>query len=57
MVAQLQRDSYENCSDDDDIVSCECTKELFINCSYPALIKRVEEKYEALDGLDQEGVT
>ena len=31
VVAQFQRDSYENYGDDDDIISCEWTKELFIN--------------------------
>ena len=31
VVAQFQRDYYEYYSDDDDIISCEWTKELFIN--------------------------
>ena len=56
MVAQFQRDSCENCSDDENIISCEWTKEIFINSSDPALIKRVEEKYEALNGLYQGGM-
>ena len=56
VVNQFQRDSYENCSDDECIVSCEWTKEIFINFSYTYIIKRVEEKYEALDGLEQEGI-
>ena len=41
VVALFQRDSYENFKDDENSVSCEWTKELFINSSYPALIKRV----------------
>ena len=56
-VALYQKDSYENCADDEDIVSCEWTKELFVNSSSPALVKRIEEKYEALDGLAQGGIT
>ena len=56
MVAQFQRDSYKNCRDDEDIVSCEWTKELFVNSSDPAIIKRVEEKYEELNGLEQGGI-
>ena len=57
MVAQFQRDSYENCSDDEDIVSCEWTEEIFRKSSDTALIKRVEDNYEALDRLEQEGIT
>ena len=56
MVAQLQRDSYENFSDDEDIVSFEWTKEIFINYSDTAPIKRVEEKYESLVVIDQGGI-
>ena len=57
VVAQYHRDSYENFSDDDDIVSCEWTKELFMNSSYPALIKRVEEKYETMYGTEKGGLS
>ena len=57
MVAQSQRYSCENCSDDKDIVSCELTKEIFVNSSDPSLIKMVEEKNEALDRLEQVGIT
>ena len=56
MISQFQRDSYENFSDDEDIVSCEWTKDIFMNYSYPDLIKRVEDKYEAMDGLEQGGI-
>ena len=56
MVAQSQRYSYKICIEYEDIVSCEWMKELFINSSDPALIKRVEEKYEALNGLYQGGM-
>ena len=57
VVAQFQQDSYEACQDDEDIVSCEWTKELFTNSSDPALTKRVKEKYEALSSLQQGGIT
>ena len=57
VVAQFQRDSYENCSDDEDIVSCDYTKDLFVKSSYPTLVKRVEEKYEALDRLEKGWIT
>ena len=57
LIAQFHRDSYENCSDDEDIVSCEWTKELFIKSSYPTTIKRVEENYEALYGIEKGGMT
>ena len=57
LIAQFHRDSYENCSDDEDIVSCEWTKELFMNSSYPALIKRVEEKYETMYGTEKGGLS
>ena len=56
MSAQFQRDSFENCSDDKYIVSCDWTKEIFIKYSDAALIKRVEEKYEALNGIVQGGI-
>ena len=56
VVAQFQRGSYENCSDDEDIVSFEWKKELFVNSSYPALIKSFEEKYDALDRIYKGGV-
>ena len=57
VVSQSQKDSHENCSEDEDIVSCEWTKELFVNLSDPDLIKRVEEKYEALDGIEKGLIT
>ena len=57
VVSQFQRDSYENYSGDEDIVSCEWMKEIFINYSDPALIKRMYGKYEALGGLDKGGIT
>ena len=57
MVKQLQRDSYGNYNKNEYIISCEWTKELFLKSSYPALIKRVEEKYEALDGIEYGGIT
>ena len=55
VVTQFQRDSYDNYSDDEDITSCEWTKELFVDSSCLALIKRLEGKYEAMDGLEQGG--
>ena len=57
VVAQFQRYSYDNCNDDEDIVSYEWTKELFVNSSGPALIKRVGEEYEALYRLEKVGIT
>ena len=53
VVAQLQRDSYKNCSNAEEIVSCELTKELFVNSSDMSPIKRVEKKYEELYGLSK----
>ena len=32
-------------------------KELFVNSPYPDLIKMLKEKYEALDRIDQGGIT
>ena len=57
VVAQFQRDCYDNFSDDEDIISCEWTKDIFIKSPDTALIKRLYDKYEALNGLDQEGIT
>ena len=56
VVSHLQRNPYKNCNDDKEIVSCEWTKELFVISSDPALIKRLQEKYEALDGIQQGGI-
>ena len=42
VVSQFQRDSYENCNDDEEIVSCKWTKELFLKYLYTALINWVE---------------
>ena len=57
MVDQFQRYLYENCSYGEDIFSFEWTKEIFINYIDPALIKRVEDKHEALGRLEQGGIT
>ena len=57
MVAHFQRDSYNNFSDGEDIVSCQWRKELFVDSSDPALIRRVEEKYGEMDGIEQGGIT
>ena len=40
-VAQFQRYSYKNCSDNEDILSCEWTKDLFVNSPGPALVEMV----------------
>jgi hypothetical protein len=56
-VALFQQDSYKHCANDEDTVSCEWTRELFINSSSSALIKRIKEKYETLTGLQQGGIT
>ena len=42
LVSQFQRDPYKNCDDNEEIVICEWTKDLFIKSSDPALIKWVE---------------
>ena len=55
VLAQLQRDYYGNCNGNEDIVSCEWTKEIFMNSSDPDSIKRVLEKYEKLDGIQKGG--
>ena len=57
VATQFQSDFYANCIGNEDIVSCERTKDPFINSSDPALIKLVDEKYEALDGINQGGIT
>ena len=51
VVYQFQRDYCKNFNEDEDIVSCECTKEIFVKSSDTTLIKMVEVKYEALDGI------
>ena len=56
VVARFQRDSYNNFNDNEDNVSCEWTNEVFVNSLGLALIKRVEDKYESMDGLDQGGI-
>ena len=55
-ISQLQMYSYNNFSNNEDIVSCEWTKELFVNSSYLSLVKSMEDKYEALDGLEKGGI-
>ena len=57
VVAQFQRDSYDNVNDNEDIVSCDWRKELFVNSLDPALIEKVQDKYEALYGFEQGGIT
>ena len=57
VVAQSQRYSYANYNKDKDRISCDCTNERFLNSSDPTLIKKVKEKHEALDGLEQGGIT
>ena len=49
--------SYDNFNDNEDIVSCEWTKEFFVISSDPALNKRIEEKYEVLGGIEKRGIT
>ena len=56
MIDQFQRDSYENCSNDKDTVSCEWMKEIFVNNSDPALIKKVKGKYGNCTGLSKGGL-
>ena len=41
VVAQFQRDYYGNYSENEDIISCEWTNELFVNSLDPTLIKTV----------------
>ena len=57
VVAHPQRNSYNNCNDDEYIVSCEWKKEIFLNSLDTAIIKRVEDKYEDLDEIEQGGIT
>ena len=52
VVAQFYRNSYENCTDNEDIIGLEWMKELFVNYPDIALIKRVEDKYDVLDRLE-----
>ena len=47
----FQRDSYDNCVDDGDIVSCELTLEFFVKYCNDALINTIEEKYKTLNGF------
>ena len=53
----FQRDFCDHCVKNEDIVSCECTLELFANSCSGALIKSIEKKYETLDELEQGGIT
>ena len=53
----FQRDSYDHCVNDDNIVSCECNLELFVKYWDGALINRTEVKYETLDEIKQDGIT
>ena len=39
VVSHFQKDSYQNYSNNEDIVSCEWEKDLFVNSSDTALIK------------------
>ena len=57
VVAQPQINSYKNFNYDEDIVSFEWTKDIFMNSLDTAIIKMVEDKYEALDGIEQGGIT
>ena len=57
VLSQIQGDSYDSCNDDEDIISCEWMKELFLESSDPSLIKKVRQKYEALYGIDKQWVT
>ena len=57
VVSQFQRYSHENCSDNEDIVIYDWTKEIFIKYSDLTFIKKVEEKYEAMGGIEQGGIT
>ena len=56
VVAQFQRDFYDNWSENEDIVSCKWTKEIFMNSSDPALIKNMEDNYKELDGIENGGI-
>ena len=47
----FQRDSYDNCVDDGDIVNCELTLEFFVKYCNDALINTIEEKYKTLNGF------
>ena len=53
----FQRDSYDNFFNDEDIVGCEWTLELFVNYCDGALIKSIEESYDNLDEPEQGGIT
>ena len=53
----FQRDSYDHCVDDEDIVSCEWNLEFFVTSFNSALINMIEEKYKNLDDIEQIGIT
>ena len=55
VVEQFQIDSYMNWNNDEYIVSCERTKDIFVNSPDPTLIKRVGDKYETLYEIDWVG--
>ena len=56
LVSHFQQDSYKNCNDDKDIINCECTKLLLLKSLDHDIIEKSEEKYEAMDGIDQEEI-
>ena len=56
-MAQFERDYYNIYNENKDIVSCEWTNYLFVEYLDPALIKKLEDKYKALGGLEKGRVT
>ena len=56
-ISPVHKVLLNNSNDNKDIIRCEWTKELFGKSLDNALIKRVEEKYEELDGIEQGGIT
>jgi hypothetical protein len=52
-----QRDTFDWCTDDDDLTSMEWVKEFLTNSCDINLVKRIEEKYDQLFEYEQGGIT
>ena len=56
-ISAYQQDSYDTRVDDEDIVRCEWTQELFVNSALTTPINRFEKKYKELDAFEKGGLT
>jgi hypothetical protein len=52
-----QRDTFDWCTDEDDLTSMEWVKEFLTNSCDINLVKHIEEKFDQLFGYEQGGIT